>query len=91
MTEQVSKKIKVSATTPVPSLSGSIIKSIELGEKVELRACGAGAVNQMFKGIACARGTLATKGRDVLIRPGFDEVDEDGARKTIMVARLVIE
>lgn len=82
------KKIKVSSKTPVPSLAGSIIKSVEAGEDVELRACGASAVNQMFKSVASARGTLAAKGKDVLIRPGFDEIFEDGVRKTVMVARL---
>lgn len=82
------KKIRVSSKTAVPSLAGSIIKSIEAGEEVELRACGASAVNQMFKGVASARGTLAAKGKDVLIRPGFDEINEEGVQKTVMVARL---
>ena len=35
------KVIKVSSKSPVPQLAGSIIISIDNGEKVELRAIGA--------------------------------------------------
>ena len=48
-------------------------------------------MNQMYKGTAVARGTLAAKGKDLLIKPGFDEIEENGEKKTLMVARLVIE
>lgn len=85
------KKIKVSAKSPVPQLAGSIVISIEAGESVELRAVGASAVNQMYKGIASARGTLGAKGKDLLIKPGFDEIEENGASKTVMIARLVVQ
>lgn len=85
------KQIKVSAKSPVPQLAGSIVISIESGDNVELRAVGASAVNQMYKGIASARGTLATKGRDLYIKPGFDEIVEDGVEKTVMVAYLVLQ
>lgn len=85
------KKIKVSAKSPVPQLAGSIVISIENGDNVELRACGASSVNQMYKACAAARGTLASKGKDLFIKPGFDETTEDGVEKTIMVANLVIE
>lgn len=84
------KKIRVSAKSPVPQLAGSIIISIENGESVELRAVGASAVNQMYKGITSARGTLAAKGKDLFIKPGFDEIHEDGCEKTVMLAHLVI-
>lgn len=85
------KIIKVSATSPVPSLSGSIIKSVEEGKDVVLRAMGASAVNQMYKGITAARGILATKGKDLYIRPGFQEVKDNETCKTIMVASIVIK
>lgn len=90
------KIIKVSSRSPVPSLAGSIIISIESGEDVELRACGASAVSQMYKGIAAARGTLSSKGKDIFIKPGFGEVLEKNPntgveeKKTIMIARLVV-
>lgn len=86
------KIIKVSSTSPVPSLSGSIIKSIEDGADVTLRAMGASAVNQMYKGITAARGILASKGKDLYIKPGFYEVnDDDTITKTIMVATLIVK
>ena len=85
------KKIKVSSKSPVPQLSGSIVISIENGENVELRAVGASAVNQMYKAIASARGVLASKGKDLYIKPGFDEIKEDdGVEKTVMIAHIVI-
>ena len=85
------KKIKVSSKSPVPQLSGSIVISIENGENVELRAVGASAVNQMYKAIASARGVLASKGKDLYIKPGFDEMKEDdGVEKTVMIAHIVI-
>lgn len=85
------KKIKVSAKSPVPQLAGSIVISVENGDNVELRAVGASAVNQMYKAIASARGTLATKGKDLFIKPGFDEIKEDGFEKTVMIAHIVIQ
>lgn len=89
------KEIKVSSSSSVAKLSGCIIKSIsESLDKnakieVELRAVGASAVNQMYKAVASARGILATKGLDIFICPGFDEIEENGVTKTVMVAKLV--
>lgn len=91
MNTKSNKQIKVSGKSPVPQLAGSIIKSIEDGNSIEVRAVGASAVNQMYKGIAVARGTLATKGKDLLIKPGFSEIHEDGVEKTVMIANLVIQ
>lgn len=85
------KVIKVSAKSPVQALASSIVFSIEAGESVILRAVGASAVNQMYKGIAVARGTLASKGADLFIKPGFDEVVENEEKKTVMVANIVIQ
>lgn len=84
------KVIKVSSKSPVPQLSGSIVVSVEEGSDVEVRAVGASAVNQMYKAIASARGILATKGLDLYIKPGFDEIRESEEERTVMVAHLVI-
>ena len=85
------KVIKVSAKSPVPQLAGSIVICVESCENVELRAVGASAVNQMYKGIASARGTLASRGKDLFIKPGFDEIEEEGMKKTVMIALLIVE
>ena len=85
------KQIRVSGKSPVPQLAGSIVKSIEDGFTLEVRAVGASAVNQMYKAIASARGVLASKGKDLYIKPGFDEIKEDdGVEKTVMIAHIVI-
>lgn len=85
------KTIKVSSKSPVSSLSGSIVMSTEEGVDVEVRAVGAGAVNQMYKAIASARGILASKGKDLYIKPGFDEINENGVERTVMIANLIVE
>ena len=85
------KIIKVSSTSSVPQLSGSVVISIEEGNDVEVRAVGAGAVNQMYKAIASARGVLAAKGKDLYIKPGFDEIKENEKTRTVMVAYIVIQ
>ena len=86
------KQIRVSGKSPVPQLAGSIVKSIEDGFTLEVRAVGASAVNQMYKGIAVARGTLATKSKDLLIKPGFSEITEgEDTEKPVMIANIVIQ
>ena len=90
VTNDNKKQIRVSGKSPVPQLAGSIVKSIEDGFDLEIRAVGASAVNQMYKGIAVARGTLATKGKDLLIKPGFSEIKEGDVEKTVMIAYIVI-
>lgn len=85
------KVIKVSSSSPVPQLSGSIVVSVEEGFDVEVRAVGASAVNQMYKAIASARGILATKGKDLFIKPGFDEIKENGVERTVMVAYIIFK
>ena len=89
--EEHKKEIKVSAKSPVQALASSIVFSIEEGHDVTLRAVGASAVNQMYKSITVARGTLASKGKDMYIKPGFDEVTEDGDKKTVMTATLIVK
>lgn len=89
------KQIKVSGSTSVHQLASSIVKFINEGYDIEVRALGASAVNQMYKGVTIARGTVAQKGKDLLIKPGFADVtetDKDGndKSKTVMVAHLVI-
>lgn len=85
------KIIRVSAKSPVQPLASSIVLSINAGENVVLRACGASSVNQLLKACAVARGQLAAQGKDLYIKPGFDEVVEDGKKKTIMLAIIKID
>ena len=89
MKESEKKTFKISGSSPVPQTAGSIVKSYEDGYGVELRAIGAGATNQAFK--ALARGILASKGKDLFIKPGFDETKIDGEDRTVLVAQIVIK
>lgn len=85
------KQLKVKGSSPVRELAGSIVKVFEeKNSDIELRAIGASAVNQMYKAITTARGILAQRGFDLLIRPGFDEVDIAGDKKTVMIAKIIV-
>lgn len=84
------KVFNISSGSPVQSTAGSIVKSYEDGFEVELRAIGAGAVNQMYKSCGVARGILASKGRELSVKPGFDTTKIDGQERTVLVAQVVI-
>lgn len=84
------KIIKVSGHTSSKQLAGCICNCIDNKESVELRAIGAGAVNQMYKALTIARGNIACSGRNLLILPGFQDVVEDGEAKTAMLAKVVL-
>lgn len=86
------KQLLVSGGSPTKELAGSIIKCYESGEKdIELRAIGASSVNQLFKAVATARGIFAMRGLDLLVKPGYDEVEINGEKRTVMLAKVVIE
>lgn len=89
------KSIKVASTTPVQRLAKLIRTLVEEGQDVELRAIGAGAVNQMYKGITTARGQLAQRGKDLTIRPGFCDLTDvhegQETEMTAMTARIIID
>ena len=73
--------IKVRSDTPVQSIAKSIRYAIFEEHKMPIiRAIGASAVNQACKGIAIARGLVATSGYDLIVNIGFINVlDEDGS------------
>lgn len=75
-------EIKVASNSSVKSVAGSIAKSIEAGNRVELSAIGAGAVNQAVKALAMSRGFLSSKGRDLYVAPGFATININGNDKT---------
>ena len=75
--------LKVAGKSSVSSVAGSIVKSIEDNKDVELHSIGASSVNQTVKAIATARGILATKGFDALLRVGFSSTRINEEDKTI--------
>ena len=90
--QQPVKKLMVSGGSPVRELAGSIIKSYDSGERnIELRAIGASSVNKMYKALATPRGIFSQRGLDMTLKPGYDETEINGEKRTVMLARLVIQ
>ena len=68
-------ELKVAAESNAASVAGSIAKNLQEGKTVSLLAIGAGAVNQMVKGYAIARGYVAPSGMDLALKGGFTNVE----------------
>ena len=81
--------LKVKSSSNVKGVAGCIVNCYENSDKVELRCMGASSVNQMIKAVAIARSILAAKGVDIAIVPGFEDVEEEGNTKTIILAKVV--
>lgn len=83
------KQLMISGSSPVRETAGSIVKCYDSGvTDIELRAIGASSVNQMFKAMATSRSIFAQKGLDMSFRPGYDEVEINGEKRTVMIARI---
>ena len=81
--------LKVSAKSNPSSVAGSIAKNLQEGKNVEMSAVGAGAVNQMVKAYAIARGFVAPTGKDLILRGGFADIEIDGEKKTSMHMQVI--
>ena len=75
--------MRVSGGSNVKNVAMCLVRFLEKSANVELRAIGAGAVNQAVKSIACARGLLGQQGQDLCVRMGFISAD-DTTDKTAM-------
>lgn len=78
------KILKVSSKSSVPSLAGSIVKSVEEGNEFEVHCIGASSVNQGVKSIITARGILSTQGIDLQCIPSFGKVVINDYEKTLI-------
>lgn len=79
--------IKIGRDANVRTTASSVFKQLTENNTIELRAVGAGAVNQAFKISVQARSELARRGRDLVIVPGMENtINPDG--KEISVAIL---
>lgn len=76
------EKMKVGSLTDVASLAGAITGSIKNDGSAELKAIGAGAVNQMVKALITARGYLAPEGICIEMMPSFCNVEIHEEEKT---------
>lgn len=71
MNEEV---LKISSRSNPNSIAGAIAGQIKEFQKSELRAVGAGAVNQAVKAIIIAKGFLAPLGMEIKFIPAFADV-----------------
>jgi len=79
---------KVATKSSPKAVAGAIASVIQKEGAVELRAVGAGAVNQAVKAIAIARGFAAPRGINLICVPGFLEVDIEGEQRTAIRFRV---
>ena len=74
--------LKISSKSNPSSIAGAIAGQIKEYQKSELRAVGAGAVNQAIKSIATARGFLAPEGINLVCIPAFTTIMCEGQEMT---------
>jgi len=81
--------LKVAASSNPNSVARAIIGALRKAPQVEAHAIGAGAVNQAVKAVAIARRILERQGKDLIMTPGFIEVEVDGQERTGV--RILVE
>lgn len=69
-----SEVFKVSAGSDAVTLATAISMALQDTPEITARAIGVGAVNQAVKAVAIARGHVASHGRDLVTRIGFETV-----------------
>ena len=88
-----SSVIKVSGSADPQGISITISKMLYEHREAVVRCVGAAAVNQAVKAVAIARGYVAQRGLDLVVRPGFTNVPssyDDLDVITAMVLRLSV-
>ncbi|MCS7165791.1 MAG: stage V sporulation protein S [Candidatus Calescibacterium sp.] len=74
--------LKVSSKSKPQSVAAALAAVIKQGNKAEVQAIGAGAINQAVKAIAIARGYVAPLGYELVTIPAFTEVHINGEVRT---------
>ena len=77
--------IKVSQSSNVNSLAGSIALTLNEYGRVNVQVIGAKAVNQAVKGIATCRGYLAPQGNDLICTPSYMDLQLEQGERTAIV------
>ena len=81
--------LKVAARSRSSAVAGAIAGVVRTSSQVEVRAIGAGAVNQAIKAVTLARGYLALDGIDIVCVPDFLDTIIDGQERTVL--RITVE
>lgn len=81
--------LRVSSSSSAAKLASAISHAVYDGQRVTLRAIGAGAVNQSVKAIAIAQSFVGMRGLVLSTRHGFDTVTmPDKANVSAIVMRV---
>lgn len=90
MTEK-DEPLRVSASSNPQAVASAIAHAIYENHKVNLRAVGAGAVNQAVKAVAVASGFVAPRGIRIAVIPGFASIkSHDGDISAIVLHVFVL-
>ena len=81
--------LKVSAKSNPNSVAGALAAIIKEKNIVEIQAVGAGAITQVVKAIAIARGFVAPSGKDIVCVPAFTDIEIDGEERTAI--KLIVQ
>ena len=81
--------LKVAAKSNPNSVAGALAGVVREKGKAEMRAIGAGAVNQTIKAMAIARGFVAPGGIDLICIPAFIDIEIDGEERTAI--KIIVE
>jgi stage V sporulation protein S len=85
------EELRVSSGSNTKSVAGAIASVLNDADKVALTCVGAGAVNQAVKAVAIARGFVAPSGFNLVVVPGFIDLEIDGEERTGMNLKVVKE
>ena len=86
----IAQDFRVSATTPPDKLAGAIVAALKQHGTVFAVAVGPGAVNQLVKGIAIARGFVAPRGENLICWPGFGEIPDSTEGETTSIRFTIV-
>lgn len=89
MPEPEDQFLRVGAGSSAQKVAAAIAHAIYENRTCKLRAIGAGAVNQVNKAVAIARGYTAVRGIDLAMIPGFTTVDSREGQISAMVYTVV--
>jgi stage V sporulation protein S len=85
-----SQVIWASGTSDPQGISVGISKILYEHREVIIRCIGAASLNQAVKGVVIARGYIAQKGHDLVVRPGFINVPAPADMDTDTISALVL-
>ena len=81
--------LKVSSKSHPNSVAGALASVLREEGSAEIQAIGAGAINQVVKAVAIARGFVAPGGMDLIFIPGFKDIQIDGEERTAI--KFIVE